>query len=156
MEFIFTAPFSAEDFFCILVTCRKRDLGVVRVNSVMVVDDSLFVYDEIKHSLAGTEFEVVRYCRDAEQAIQGYHEIRPDVVLMDIILPGIDGIEATKAMLAKWPDANIVMVSSLAYDETIERAKQIGAKSFVFKPFDKDHLLDVLRQVIEPASKTNK
>lgn len=117
------------------------------MKTVMVVDDSRFVYDEIKHSLAGSGFEVVGYCRDAEQAMITYNEKHPDVVLMDIILPGIDGIEATRAILAKWPDARVVIVSSLAYDDTIERAKQTGAKSFVFKPFDKELLIEVLEEV---------
>lgn len=119
------------------------------MKKVMVVDDSLFVYDEIKHFLDGSLFSVVAYCRDAEEAIKGYHKYQPDVVLMDIILPGIDGIEATAALTGRWPNAKVVIVSSLAYDETIQRAKESGAKHFIFKPFDKDLLLEVLTQVTE-------
>lgn len=120
-----------------------------QMKRVMVVDDSRFVCDEIRHTLVGSGFEVVHTCRDAEEAFQGYQSCQPDIVIMDIILPGIDGIEATGAMLAKWPEARIVIVSSLAYDDTISRARKMGAKSFLFKPFDRDMLLQALEQALE-------
>ena len=119
------------------------------MKKVMIVDDSRFVCEEIAQILADTEFEIVATCRDAGEAMETYHNKTPDVVLMDIVLPGIDGMEATEAMLQKWPDANIIMVTSLAYDDTIAHARKIGAKGFIFKPIDKFHLLDTLRQVID-------
>lgn len=120
------------------------------MKTVMVVDDSRFVCEEIKHCLQGSGFEVIAYCRDAEQAMQAYNSHMPDIVLMDIILPGIDGIEATKAITTKWPAACVVMLSSLAYDDTIDRAAKAGAKNFIFKPFDNEHLLDVLEEITKP------
>lgn len=118
------------------------------MKKVMVVDDSRFMYDEISRYLSGTNYNVCAYCRDAEQALDQYSSVRPDVVLMDIILPGIDGIAATEQLLEKWPKANVIMVSSLAYDDTISRARDMGAKSFLFKPVDADQLLEVLEEVV--------
>ncbi|MDL2253228.1 response regulator [Ruminococcaceae bacterium OttesenSCG-928-I18] len=116
------------------------------MKKVLVVDDSRFMWEEIIHALADTEFSVCSCCRDAEEAMRAYEEQQPDIVLMDIILPGIDGIEATQKLLARWPEAKVVMVSSLAYDDDIARAKKTGAKSFLFKPFSHEELHKVLQE----------
>ena len=57
--------------------------------------------------------------------------------------------EHIKAIIGEFPDANIVMVSSLAYDDTMDTAEEIGAKGFVFKPFEKDDLLKVLNDAVK-------
>ncbi len=116
------------------------------MKKVMIVDDSRFMREEISHILSGTEYEVCAGCRDAEEAMQAYAAELPDLVLMDIILPGIDGIDATKCIIAKWPEARVVMVSSLAYDEDMELAQKIGAKSYLVKPFSQEDLLRALQE----------
>lgn len=118
------------------------------MTKVMIVDDSRFMCDEIKHMLQDSDFEVVATCRDASQAMEVYNQHTPDIVLMDIVLPGIDGIEATEVLLTKWPLAKVVIITSLAYDDTIAHARKIGAKSLLFKPIEKDMLLDSLQQVL--------
>lgn len=118
-------------------------------NNLLIVDDSIFVYEEMKHILNNTEFSIVGYAKDGETAIKLYEELKPDIVTLDIILPGIDGLETAKQILSRWPDARIVMVSSLAYDETMSQAKSIGAKDFLFKPLEEDKIIDVLSKAIK-------
>ena len=67
---------------------------------------------------------------------------------MDIIMQGMDGLDASELILKEHPDARIVVVSSLAYDDTYERAKAIGVKGFVDKPFYREQLLKVFDQVL--------
>ena len=116
--------------------------------SVMVVDDSRFIFEQMLEILEGTEFETIGYCMTAEDALKTYPELLPDIVTMDIVLPGMDGLEASEKLLQKYPDARIVIVSSLAYDETEEKAAELGIQSFLFKPFDAADLLDALRSVV--------
>lgn len=104
---------------------------------------------QLQHILSETEYEVAAYCQDGETAITKYEEILPDLVTMDIIMPGIDGLEAAKAILEVHPDAKIVMLSSLVYDDTIEEAKAIGAKAFIYKPFEKEQVLETIKRVLE-------
>lgn len=111
---------------------------------VMVVDDSRFMQEEIVHLLAGSGYEVAAVCRDAEEAIHSCEGQLPDVVLMDVVLPGIDGIEATKTLLGKWPSLKVVIMSSLAFDETLRQAEDVGAASCLFKPFGVGQLLQAL------------
>lgn len=117
------------------------------LKNVMVVDDSRVMQDEIVHALEGSGYQVVVRCRDAEEALRAFNDSQPDVVLMDVVLPGIDGFVATKAILGKWPGARIVVVSSLAYDDTEQLAKEAGAAACLFKPFEPARLLAVLDEV---------
>ena len=113
---------------------------------IMVVDDSRLVRVQLEDVLKGTEYEIAAYCRSGEDAIAQYAAVQPDLVTMDIIMQGMDGLDAAEIILKSNPDARIVMVSSLAYDDTFERAKAIGAKGFVDKPFHQEQLLKVFEE----------
>jgi len=146
---------------------------------LMIVDDSCAIELQIRQLLEGTEFDVVGYCPDGETAIERYAKLKPDLVTMDIIMPGIDGLEAAQAAIEQYaavqpdlvtmdiimqgmdgldaaeiilkdhPDARIVMISSLAYDGTIHEAEAIGAKGFLAKPFSEEDLIDTLRNALK-------
>lgn len=119
---------------------------------IMVVDDSKMIYMQLKNLLSDSEeFEVVAYCRNGEEALEQYGQVNPDIVTMDIIMPGMDGLETTQALLDDHPEARVVMLSSLAYDDTFESAKAIGARGFIDKPFEKEQLLKVLHEAFEDA-----
>lgn len=115
---------------------------------IMVVDDSRLVRIQLEDVLEGTDYEIAAYCRSGEDAIAQYDEVKPDLVTMDIIMQGMDGLDATELILKKHPDARIVMISSLAYDDTYEKAKAIGARGFVDKPFHQEQLLKVFEQAL--------
>ena len=115
---------------------------------VMVVDDSRLVRVQLEDVLKGTDYEVAAHCRSGEEAIERYAEVQPDLVTMDIIMQGMDGLDAAEIILKKNPDARIVMISSLAYEDTFERARKIGARGFVDKPFYQEQLLKVFEEAL--------
>ena len=115
---------------------------------IMVVDDSRVTEIQIRKLLEDTDFEVAAYCENGEDAIARYDEVQPDLVTMDIIMPGIDGLETAQVILEEHPEARIVMVSSLAYDDTIEEADRIGAKGFLYKPLERQTFLEALEQAL--------
>ena len=107
----------------------------------MIVDDSRLVRVQLEDALKGTEYEVAAYCRSGEDAIARYAEVQPDLVTMDIIMQGMDGLDAAEIILKEHPEARIVMVSSLAYGDTFARAQAIGARGFIDKPFHQEQLV---------------
>lgn len=115
---------------------------------IMVVDDSRLVRVQLEDALAGTDYQIAAYCRSGEDAIKQYAEVKPDLVTMDIIMQGMDGLDAAEIILKNHPEARIVVISSLAYDNTFERAKSIGAKGFIDKPFHQEQLLKVFGQAL--------
>ncbi|MDE7261280.1 MAG: response regulator [Oscillospiraceae bacterium] len=115
---------------------------------IMVVDDSRLVRVQLEDVLKGTDYQIAAYCRSGEDAIKQYADVKPDLVTMDIIMQGMDGLDAAEVILKNNPEARIVMISSLAYGDTYERAKAIGAKGFVDKPFHQEQLLKVFEQAL--------
>ncbi len=104
---------------------------------ILVVDDSPFIYQEMKYKLnASEEYEISYYCPDGEHLLEYYEKFEPDLVTVDIVMPGIDGIEATKLLMEKHPDARVIVVTSLVFDDTMEEARTAGAVGFMAKPFE--------------------
>jgi len=116
---------------------------------LMVVDDSQGTEIQIRTLLDNSGFEVAAYCENGEDAIRCYEEIQPDVVTMDIIMPGIDGLEAAQIILQEHPDARIVVISALHDDEAVHDAKAIGARAFLHKPITREKLLQALSRAAE-------
>ena len=114
----------------------------------MLVDDSKLVCMQIKQILSKTEYEVVACCTSGEDALNTYPQAQPDLITMDIIMPGIDGLETAGAILKDYPFAKIVMVSSLAYDDTINEADDIGVKAFVYKPLEREKMLEAFEKAL--------
>ncbi len=123
--------------------------------TIMVVDDSILIRNEIGKLLEGTDYEVVCQCRSGEEALETYEKIVPDIVTMDIILPGIDGLETSKRLLNKHPNAGIVIISSLVYDRTMQIVQELGpAIPFVFKPINRSFFIESLNKVRNGLDKT--
>lgn len=114
---------------------------------LLVVDDSRFILEEIKYHLKDSEYEIVGYAKDGEEALKLYEELQPDLVTLDIILPGMEGLDVAKIMRKRWTDARILIISSLAYDETVDEAKEAGVEHVLFKPFTKEGLIEKLDTV---------
>jgi CheY-like chemotaxis protein len=108
---------------------------------VLVVDDN----SAMRHLLRSivSEWAEVFECEDGSQALSCYERIRPDWVLMDIRMPGTNGIEATRQILASDADARVVIVSNFADERMRESARVAGACSYVLKED-----LSVLKQIL--------
>lgn len=115
---------------------------------IMVVDDSRMAQLQLQKVLDNTDYQVVACCQNGEDALRMYDEVKPDLVTMDILMPGMDGLETARVLLQEHPDACVLMVSSLAYDDTINEASSIGTKGFVYKPFDRDQILQAIAHAV--------
>lgn len=119
---------------------------------IMIVDDSRIAQLQLEKILSHTDYEVVACCQSGEEALNTYEIAQPDLVTMDILMPGMDGLEAARLLLQRHPDARIIMISSLAYDDTINEAKSIGTLGFVYKPFDADQVLLSINSALAPQN----
>jgi DNA-binding NarL/FixJ family response regulator len=118
-------------------------MGKIRV---LIADDHLVVREGLVVMLQGTgEFEVVGEAFDGHEAIRLTEELCPDVVLIDVQMPGLGGIEATRQIRKRVPTAQVVIISSFDQDEYIYRSIQAGAKGYVLKDSELEELLDVVR-----------
>ena len=114
---------------------------------VMVVDDAAFMRMRSKKMLVENGFDVVEAANGIE-AISVYKESHPDMVLMDITMPDIDGITALKEIRAFDPNARVAMVTAMGQQSMVVEALKAGAKDFVIKPFDQDRVLAAIKKLM--------
>src|SRR5437763_7841330 len=113
----------------------------------LIVDDSAFMRFHLKRLMDAFENVVAREAANGNEAVTEYERFKPDIVLMDIVMPGQGGIETVKQICEHDPAARVIMISSLSYHEKVEEALAAGAKCFVAKPVTTDQL----RQAIDRA-----
>ncbi|MBU3803898.1 MAG: response regulator [Candidatus Cellulosilyticum pullistercoris] len=115
---------------------------------IMLVDDAAFMRMMLKDILTKGGHEVVGEAEDGLKAIERYKEVLPDLVLMDITMPELDGISAVKRIKAVDPNAKIIMCSAMGQQALVIESIQAGAKDFIVKPFQVDRILDAVRKCI--------
>ncbi|HYX69653.1 MAG TPA: response regulator [Terriglobales bacterium] len=131
-----------EQFAALL---RSKDRQPVRY---LVVDDSVFARKNLTKMIELFGGQVAGEAGDGLTAITEYDRTQPDIVLMDITMPQMEGIEAAERIVRQHPDARIVMVSSVGYQENIVAALQKGARHFVQKPVKPEVLYEVIKYVL--------
>src|SRR5574337_1648857 len=114
----------------------------------LVVDDSVFARKNLIKMIQAFGGEVAGEAGDGLTAIAEYERTNPDIVLMDITMPQMEGIEAAEKIVRSHPEARIVMVSSVGYQENIVAALQKGARHFVQKPVKPEVLYEVIKYVM--------
>lgn len=120
--------------------------------NIMVVDDAKFSRKMLSDILVEEGHEIVVEAENAEEAVEFYEKINPDVVTMDIVMPkvgGIDSISALKAMVKADPKAKVIIVSGMGQQNIIEEFINAGAKDFIVKPFQPSNIADVVATVLE-------
>jgi len=124
---------------------RSKDGQPVRY---LVVDDSVFARKNLARMIETFGGQLAGEAGDGVAAITEYDRTNPDIVLMDITMPQMEGIEAAEKIVQKHPDARVVMVSSVGYQENIVAALQRGARHFVQKPVKPEVLYEVIKYVM--------
>jgi len=120
----------------------------------LVVDDSVFARKSLAKMIEAFGGTVAGEAGDGLTAITEYGRTKPDIVLMDITMPQMEGIEAVERIVREHPEARIVMVSSVGYQDNILAALQKGARHFVQKPVKPDALYEIIRYVLSDEGVT--
>lgn len=115
---------------------------------VLICDDAAFMRMMIKDILTKNGYEIAGEAENGAIAIEKYSELQPDLVLMDITMPEMDGIQALKKIRANDGNANVIMCSAMGQQAMVIEAIQSGAKDFIVKPFQPDRVLEAVRKVI--------
>ena len=115
---------------------------------ILVVDDHVIVRQGIRALLAEYEdVEVVGEAGSGLEAVQAAENLKPDVVLMDLIMPGMDGIEATRRISEQWTEVRVLVVTTYSGDDLVFPAIKAGARGYVLKDAGSGELVEAIRQV---------
>ncbi len=117
---------------------------------LLIVDDHTLFREGVKALLSTTpDISVVGEARDGVEAVQQFQLLHPQIILMDIQMPGSSGIEATRAIVAEDPQAGVIMVTMLEDDASVFAAMRAGARGYVLKGANPQEMLGVIRAVAE-------
>ena len=115
---------------------------------ILIVDDAAFMRMMIKDILTKNGYEIAAEAENGQKAVEKYAETRPDLVLMDITMPEMDGIQSLKKIKELDPAANVIMCSAMGQQAMVIEAIQSGAKDFIVKPFQAERVLEAVKKVV--------
>jgi len=115
---------------------------------ILVVDDAAFMRMMIRDILTKNNFEVAGEATNGEEAVSKYIELKPDLVTLDITMPGMDGVTVLKKIRQHDPAARVVMCSAMGQQAMVVEAIQNGARDFINKPFHPQKVVEILRRAL--------
>ena len=116
--------------------------------NILICDDAAFMRMMIKDILTKNGYNVVGEAENGAIAVDKYKELKPDLTLMDITMPEMDGINALKNIKAADSGANVIMCSAMGQQAMVIEAIQAGAKDFIVKPFQPERVLEAVKKVV--------
>jgi DNA-binding NarL/FixJ family response regulator len=140
---------------------KRERTGIKRTKGRAVTELRLLIVDDLEHVRQGLRtilelaggLKVVGEAYDGLEAIQQVDQLQPDVVLMDLVMPQLDGLEATERIKAQHPETGVVMISIHDTEETREQANKAGVDAFLPKGTDTEILIQTIQEVGEGAQR---
>ena len=116
--------------------------------NILICDDAAFMRMMIKDILSKNGYTVAGEAENGVKAVERYNELKPDLVLMDITMPEMDGIQALKNIKAADGSAKVIMCSAMGQQAMVIESIQAGAKDFIVKPFQAERVLEAVKKVV--------
>ena len=116
--------------------------------NILICDDAAFMRMMIKDILTKNGYNVVGEAENGLKAVEKYNELKPDLVLMDITMPEMDGIQALKKIKELDSGATVIMCSAMGQQAMVIESIQAGAKDFIVKPFQADRVIEAVKKVV--------
>ena len=116
--------------------------------NILICDDAAFMRMMIKDILTKNGYNVAGEAENGVKAVEKYNELKPDLVLMDITMPEMDGIKALKKIKEADSSALVIMCSAMGQQAMVIESIQAGAKDFIVKPFQADRVIEAVKKVV--------
>ena len=118
----------------------------IATKRLLVVDDALIMRAMIKDIARQAGWQIAGEATNGRECLERYRELSPDLVTLDIVMPEMDGVEALRQLRQEDPPATVVMVTAIDQKEKLSECIRLGARDFLVKPFDRDHLRSLLQR----------
>lgn len=116
--------------------------------NILICDDAAFMRMMIKDILTKNGYNIAGEAENGKIAIDKYNETKPDLVMMDITMPEMDGIQALKKIKEADPGATVIMCSAMGQQAMVIESIQSGAKDFIVKPFQSDRVIEAVKKAV--------
>ena len=135
---------------------NSKDRGLPKMARILIADDHALVREGLRTMLTGESgIEVIAEANDGQQALTLCRELKPDLVLMDVRMPVMDGLEATRKIKAEMPKTSVMMVTMHENPDYLFEAVKVGAAGYVLKDASGERLLSAVRRTLEGESPLN-
>jgi two-component system chemotaxis response regulator CheY len=115
---------------------------------VLVIDDSPMVFKAVKKALEPEGFQVVDQAFNGQEGLEKVELIKPDLIILDVTMPVMDGIQTAEVLFQKNPAAKVIMLSAMGDEDLTSKAKRLGVKLFLTKPFKPEDLVNSIRSIM--------
>lgn len=115
---------------------------------ILIVDDASFMRGSLKYIVENAGHEVVGMAKDGREAVELYGKVKPDLVTLDVLMRGMEGLSALKAIMSKDPSGKVIMVTALGQEEKQEEAHKLGASGYIRKPFKQSEIVDEIKRLL--------
>ena len=116
--------------------------------TVLIVDDAAFMRGSLKYIVESAGHHVVGMARDGQEALQLHRKFKPDIVTLDILMTGMDGLSALEAIKKENSGAKVIMVTAMGQEKKQKEAYELGALGYIRKPFKRTDIIDEIERVL--------
>ncbi|RKZ28926.1 two-component system response regulator [bacterium] len=120
---------------------------------IMIVDDAKFIRVILTNILEEAGYEVVGEAEDGKVALEKYPELKPDLLLLDIIMPEMEGNVVLGKLMKDYPDAKVLIISAVGQRLLVDKALKSGAAGYIVKPISPENVLNEVERIIGPPDK---
>ena len=123
-------------------------MAKARRKRILIADDSLVAYKHLCDIIPEKEYEVVGHAKNGAEALKMYKELKPDIVILDLVMPIMTGLEALDGLMQMDKDAKVIVISSIGgVGQKAIKALEMGAKNIITKPFSQEAVLRILKEL---------
>ncbi|MFP4465874.1 MAG: response regulator [Candidatus Goldiibacteriota bacterium] len=115
---------------------------------ILIADDAAFMRMMLKNILTQGGYEVVGEAENGKIAVEKYRELKPDMLITDMVMPEMGGIDTLKEVMKEDPSANVLICSAIGQQALVIEAIQAGAKDYIVKPFEQSNVLETLSKIL--------
>ena len=117
---------------------------------ILIVDDTDFDRNLLKNILISAGYDIAGTAGGGEEGVRLYREMIPDLAILDLIMPDLNGIETLRRIRGEFPTAQVMLCTSVGEDGMVELARRLGARGYVVKPYQASHLLKAVERIAGP------
>jgi two-component system chemotaxis response regulator CheY len=117
---------------------------------ILIVDDTDFDRNLLKNILVSGGYDIAGAASGGEEGIRLYRELIPDLAMLDLIMPDLNGIDTLRRIREEYPDARVILCTSVGEPGMVDLARRLGAKGYVVKPYQASHLLKAVEKIVGP------
>ncbi len=122
---------------------------------ILIVDDTDFDRNLLRNILFSAGYEIAGMAGGGEEGIRMYREMMPDLAILDLVMPDLNGIDTLRQIRSEYPSAQVMLCTSVGEEGMVELAKRLGARGYVVKPYQAVHILKAVERIVGPPGRSS-